>query len=808
VWVGGDKLVGVARRQEALAAGSGDLTFQHLSGVEVDGQLPIAASVAVGNRHLAVVALYGSSSVGYGSIFNMRVHLFDRSTLAKVWSADLGTTENSDIGIGVGADRLVVSNKNRLLGLDIASGAVAWNSRPYADVGDSSISLGAVGPKHAFIKLDPYGPLDVVELSTGVFLGPLEVGDLFRPLATAYSVIANENGAFVWRKFSDQVTGGFQYGDWTELKAERTRPAVIMDPPVLALAHGGTPVSFRLAERFNGSVDVEFWNLLELRDYSTPEVPGRTALTVPGDGSVATAWLQLSPSRIPYIWGAPVAGLSGQILFGGQVVNEEFAELPVVSGVPSLADHKIQLASGFDFTKASTLLADGGLLFVGYPDFRSAGIPGSGKVEVFNAATGAHVRTISRPAANGSGGFGMRLLAQNGKLLVSAPSLPDQLPRNAKKIGMVYVFEVATGSLLASIPNPVASLGFGAELASSGSHFAVSALNPSPEGIKSKNAVSLFRWDNYQRVYTKVGNSLTEFGSGIAINGSELLVGEPLVSVKANRQVIPNVGRIQSLQMPKGKNGPDWFSPWLAVEKKFGIKLMTDGNRFVACSGEGTVGDCSFQVFDGVRGAARFMLRPEDQAGFRHFDATMHSGNLCITNARDLVFVSLEDGAVPMEIRMQENFLSEITSYALDSNSNLYWLDSGKLFRADKEDLGGFAWWAHASLPGSGAADPAADANGNRQPDLVDYVTDRAGVSPVSVSVSNEILTANVNPAVPRDVCVRIEVQDFAGGWQTVGSWAGGLWLNGDLSQGVPVERTWAQPLQSRAVYTWLGREE
>jgi hypothetical protein len=164
-----------------------------------------------------------------------------------------------------------------------------------------------------------------------------------------------------------------------------------------------------------------------------------------------------------------------------------------------------------------------------------------------------------------------------------------------------------------------------------------------------------------------------------------------------------------------------------------------------------------------------------------------------------------------MECRLVEDrpLRDRLTAYVFDTDSNLYWLHDGKLFRAGAQDLGGFVWWSRQAL-GVSPANPTGDANHNATADLSDYVTDRAGPSPVSVDLDNSgaKLTATVGSNVPRDVCVRIEVQDFAGSWQPVGTWAGGLWAGDNLSTGVAVKRVWAQPIQYRAVYSWLGREE
>jgi len=804
IWAGGNRVAVVKRNDYDLSAAPGGLGLFTLAGTKVDGVNPNQCEFALSDKYLAVVAYYyGNSSSDYWKANRLWLHVYDRATLARLWSQEVVPTNNNQFSVQISNELVLVSN-DRLRAYGATTGNLLWSRKPSAGSGtgngDYPAGLRAIGPKHAFIQRGGayYTSIEVVELETGAYLGPLEVGDLFSPASTVESILGSGSGVFVERDSRNMGGSELMGNTWVELKAERTRPAVIMDPAVLALANGGVPVSFHLAENYSGPVEVQLSSTVKTNGGSYSSAFANSALSLPGDGSAVTAWMDLPPELV----GWNLAALSGSILVDGHPLAQNYAFLPAVVGVNSLADHQTQLATGFDFAQASVMKVGDGMIFVGYPYFSGGSNPGNGKVEVFNAVTGAHLRTIQRPASPASYLFGTTLHYRDGKLLVGAPGVPPGYDTKPKS-GSVHIYEAATGQMLATILNPTPGSCFGSELASSPDYFAVSAVNSRLMDAKGRGSVTVFRWSDYKRAFSKTGDPL--MGTSLAFTGNELLVGTPGATVKKGRYLVTQAGRVQRFELPKGKEGAAWYSPWL-VEKGFGMKVLCDGGPAVVGSAEPFTWypEANFQVFDGPGAAPRFMFK--NGGGFRASDASLQQGLLAIASAGYVALVSPTDGAVPMESSFSVSVAANC--YALDSNSNLFWLGDGKLFRADKADLGGFAWWAHASMPGSGAADPAADANGNRQPDLVDYVTDRAGMSPVSVSVSNEMLAANVNSAVPRDVCVRIEVQDFAGGWQVIGSWAGGLWLRGDLSQGVPVERTWAQPQQYRVVYTWLGREE
>lgn len=798
VWAGGNRVVAVKRDDYDVSAAPGGLGLFLLAGTEMNGTRPYSCRFHLSEKYVALAAYYlpRVSDDGYWKTSRLWIHVYDRATLAKLWSKEIGATQNNQFSVQISSERILVAD-HRLTAFDASTGDFLWMRKPYVRTGsgngDSMVSLLAVGPKHAFINLssDYYNDVDVLELETGAYLGQLEVGDLFRPVSAVESIIGSGNGVFVERSSRNSGDSDLIGNTWVELKADRTRPAVIMDPAVLATSNGGTPVSFRLVEPSATSVEIELFKQVHMAGMI--DNPGSMKLTVPATGSV-NAWLDMPPT-----WDQMVK-LVGRILEDGQIEEEEIGKFQAFDGVPSL-DRGAQtpLAAGFDFTGARSIAVGDGLIFVAFPFDQSGGVAGTGKIEVFDADTGVNRATIRRPAKPVCYEFGRELLYHQGRLLVGAPGVPLSASPT-KKYGCACVFEAATGRLLCTITNPSSGTRFGSALAASPQYFAVSALNPQVANSKGGGSVTVFRWDNFKKVFSKTGDPY--MGTSLAFAGDELLVGTPGAIVKQKKIWVAKAGVVQSLTFPKGKVGPSWVSPWFPGDRAFGGKLLQTKDAFVVAPETTTFESGYFQVFDGVRGSPRFMFMPWGE--FRVADAAIHNNELVLFNGGSVVLVSLADGSVPMETYVD----SAPYCAAFDSDSNLYRLDDGHLYRADRADLGGFVWWARYSLPEGGAVDATGDANHNGQADLVDYVFARAGSAPIQASSTSTELSVTVADSIPKDVSVTIEVADTEGSWHKAGEWAGGYWASEDLSAGVLIRPLWKQPIEYRVVYQWLGRSD
>lgn len=117
---------------------------------------------------------------------------------------------------------------------------------------------------------------------------------------------------------------------------------------------------------------------------------------------------------------------------------------------------------------SSIAAVDGGLVAIGARGHDASG-RFAGSVQVFNPATGAHVRTITNPLATPSGGgtgdsFGAFTASLGDKLAVAAHK--HDAP-GASDVGRVYIYNVSNGALLWTLENPDPDAGdrFGKNLA-------------------------------------------------------------------------------------------------------------------------------------------------------------------------------------------------------------------------------------------------------------------------------------------------------------------------------------------------------
>jgi hypothetical protein len=91
---------------------------------------------------------------------------------------------------------------------------------------------------------------------------------------------------------------------------------------------------------------------------------------------------------------------------------------------------------------------------VGTPQEDDAGGTGSGKVYIFNPATGALIRTLSNPNAFGTpqnDQFGTSVAISGSTVIVGASQEGDAGGSNS---GKAYMFDISTGSLLHTLNNP------------------------------------------------------------------------------------------------------------------------------------------------------------------------------------------------------------------------------------------------------------------------------------------------------------------------------------------------------------------
>lgn len=171
----------------------------------------------------------------------------------------------------------------------------------------------------------------------------------------------------------------------------------------------------------------------------------------------------------------------------------------------------------------------GGHLVVAAP-FESTTAPSSGKVYVFDGASGALLLTIDNPTPAAADYFGSAVVAFGSDILVGAPN--DTNETGVAHAGAAYRFDGATGDLLQTFKNPSLPVDakFGVSLAAVGGRVLVGAYDGGAGGSSSTPAGSAHLFDgatgvllaSYQRPPPQNGDA---FGSAVATLGGDLVVG-------------------------------------------------------------------------------------------------------------------------------------------------------------------------------------------------------------------------------------------------------------------------------------------
>ena len=127
--------------------------------------------------------------------------------------------------------------------------------------------------------------------------------------------------------------------------------------------------------------------------------------------------------------------------------------------------------------------------------------------------------TLAYPGSGGGAEFGAAVAGAGNDIAVGAPTADPSLPPT---LGQVYLFDGTTGSLLATITNPVpGSFGFGTSVAGDGNDVVIG---------------SPFAGDGVAYLYDTSGDRLAtflppdsggEFGASVASVGSNILIGSP-----------------------------------------------------------------------------------------------------------------------------------------------------------------------------------------------------------------------------------------------------------------------------------------
>jgi hypothetical protein len=302
--------------------------------------------------------------------------------------------------------------------------------------------------------------------------------------------------------------------------------AVDLDPQVLAI---GSPAASSGGFDTNGRVMV-FSSTLGTSLYTIQSPTPRDFARFGSSLSVADGYLAV---------GSPRDTISGKFGAGSaHVFNSSNGTLVSTLNNPAPSD---------DDWFGESLSTANGLVAVGAPHEA-----GTGRVYIFQAATGALLRTLTHPnpLIGTQNLFGTHVHLADGKVFVAAWQSSGQ-PDSS---GSVYIFDAASGALLRTINNPAPAAFdyFGTAMDAVGDRLLVGTPRDDAAGLDSGSAY-LFDLNTGNLLRTLVNPfaaSTDLFGSSVAISGTKLLVGIP-----QNDSFASNAGIVMAFDASTGQPG-------------------------------------------------------------------------------------------------------------------------------------------------------------------------------------------------------------------------------------------------------------
>ena len=175
-------------------------------------------------------------------------------------------------------------------------------------------------------------------------------------------------------------------------------------------------------------------------------------------------------------------------------------------------------------TFGASVAVSGNIVVVGAP-YDDTGAEDAGSAYVFNAATGALVATLNNPSPESSDFFGSSVAVAGNTVVVGAYGDDTW----AEDSGSAYVFNATTGALIATLNSPTPTLygSFGYSVAVSGNTVVVGAYGDYTGGYQSGSA---YVFDATSGALVATLNNPTpadydNFGVSVAVSGNIVVVG-------------------------------------------------------------------------------------------------------------------------------------------------------------------------------------------------------------------------------------------------------------------------------------------
>jgi outer membrane protein assembly factor BamB len=248
------------------------------------------------------------------------------------------------------------------------------------------------------------------------------------------------------------------------------------------------------------------------------------------------------------------------------------------------------------------------------------GAPGSAKL--YSAFTGALMQTLTNPASSSANRFG-NSVAISGSTVVVGASYDDT---GATAAGSAYVFDAATGGLLAAIHNPAAAAGdqFAASVAISGSTVVMGTPFDDAGSTDSGSAYVFDAAGNLLDTLTNPTPPVSEcFGYSMALSDGNLVVGEAWNGAGAM-----DSNSLYVFDAATGSMRTTIESP--TPGRPFGYSVAVSGNTVL----EGSAGNDSAYVYDATTGdLLRTLDNPTPSAMYEYGGAVAISGTVAVVGA-------------------------------------------------------------------------------------------------------------------------------------------------------------------------------
>ncbi len=230
-------------------------------------------------------------------------------------------------------------------------------------------------------------------------------------------------------------------------------------------------------------------------------------------------------------FGKAIAAVNGQILAGsqkdysygtgGRVYAGRAFLFDVASGDALLTISSPDPSSRQYFGNATAALGDN-LLVGEYLHSLGSNVTVVGSTYLYDGTTGALLREYANPDPHHLDWFGTSVASIGTEIVVvGAPGFDNGLGTNAN-LGRVYLFDVDSGALLATLDNPTpdSTLRFGSSVTAVGDNFAVSGMAGDKVYLYDGKTFELLR-----TIDDPESTSFSGFGRSLACLGDDLLVG-------------------------------------------------------------------------------------------------------------------------------------------------------------------------------------------------------------------------------------------------------------------------------------------